>query len=163
MTLDDLIEIWDLKMILLINVFHIFHECIESVSVHEFVSSVFNWQWLEIDMQVAFASSYLYMINWELDFDECLLWNHESFVDQESCDNSISQINICFCNFCSELNEKFSILDHDLHQVFCDVYDSFDYFILNWHVWDSVLRSNVNWWASAIQDDFKFRDVVAAY
>ncbi len=30
-------------------------------------------------------------------------------------------------------------------------------------MWDNVLRSNVNWWASAIQDDFKFHDVVAVY
>jgi len=29
-------------MILLIDVFHISHECVESVSVHEFVSSVFD-------------------------------------------------------------------------------------------------------------------------
>ena len=134
MILDDSIKIWDLKMILLINVFHIFHECIKSISVHEFVSSVFNWQQLEIDVQVAFAFSYLYMINWKLNLDECLLQDHENFVDQESCDDLILQINICFHSFCSEFNEKFNILDYDLHWVFCDVYDSFNYFILNWHV-----------------------------
>ena len=103
------------------------------------------------------------MINWELDLDEYLLRSRESFVDQEFRDDSILQINIYLCSFCSELNEKFSILDHDLHWVFCNVYNFFNYFILNWHVWDSVLRSNVNWWALIIQDDFKFRDVVTAY
>ena len=103
------------------------------------------------------------MINWKLNLDEYLLQNHESFVDQESCDDLILQIDICFCSFCLKLNEKFSILDHDLHQVFCDVYDFFNYFILNQHVWNNVLRSNVNWWASIIQNNFKFHDVVTAY
>ncbi len=103
------------------------------------------------------------MINWKLDLNECLLWNHENFVDQEFHNDLILQINICLCNFCSELNEKFNILDHDLHWIFCNVYNFFDYFILNQHVWNSVLRNNVNWWASVIQDDFKFRDVVTAY
>ena len=70
---------------------------------------------------------------------------------------------IQFCSFCSELNEKFSILDHDLHWVFCDVYDSFNYFILNQHVWDNILKDNVNWWTSVIQNDFKFHDVVTVY
>ncbi len=103
------------------------------------------------------------MINWKLDLDEYFLQDHENFIDQESCDDSILQIDICLCNFCSKLNEKFSILDHDLHQVFCDVYNSFDYFILNQHVWDSVLKDNVNWWTLIIQDNFKFHDVVTAY
>ncbi len=161
--LDDSIEVWNSEMILLVDIFHIFHEDIESVSVHEFVSSVFDWQRLEINVWVTFAFSYSYMINWELDFNECFLWSRENFVNQKSHDDSILQINICLCSFCSKLNEKFSILDHDLHQVFCDVYDSFDYFILNQHMWNSVLRNNVNWWVSIIQDDFKFRDVVTAY
>ena len=103
------------------------------------------------------------MINWELDLDECLLQDHENFIDQEFHDDSILQIDICLCSFCSELNEKFSILDHDSHWVFCDVYNSFNYFILNQHVWNSVLRSNVNWWTSIIQNDFKFYDIIIAY
>jgi len=158
-----LIKIWNSKIILLINIFHILHENIESVSVHEFVSFVFNWQRLEINVWITFAFSYSYMINWKLNFNECLLQDHESFINQEFYNDLILQINICLCSFCSKFNEKFSIFNHDLHQVFCDVYNSFDYFILNQHMWNNVLRSNVNWWASIIQNNFKFHDVVTAY
>ncbi len=134
MILDNSIKIWNSEIILLVNIFHIFHENIKSVSVHEFVLFVFDWQWLEINVWVTFAFSYLYIINWKLNLNEYLLWNHESFINQEFYDDSISQINIYLCSFCSELNEKFSILDHDLHQVFCDAYNFFNYFILNQHV-----------------------------
>ncbi len=30
-------------------------------------------------------------------------------------------------------------------------------------MWNNVLKNNVNWWTSIIQDDFKFYDVITVY